>query len=58
MARCPHCHQILSDKWLKREGASLMGKARSGAAKARSKEKSTGAALLRWDQERKKKENK
>jgi hypothetical protein len=51
MARCPHCHKILSDAWVKREGASLMGKARSGRAKARSHEQAAGAALLRWDQE-------
>jgi hypothetical protein len=31
-----------------------MGKARSGAAKARSHKIASGAALLRWDQERKK----
>jgi hypothetical protein len=55
MARCPHCHKILSDAFIKREGASLMGKARSGAAKARSHEQAAGAALLRWDQEGRKK---
>jgi hypothetical protein len=55
MARCPHCHKILSDEWLKREGASLMGKTRTGAAKARSHKVASGAALLRWDQEQRKK---
>lgn len=37
MARCPYCGKVLKDRWVKKQGAALMGKA-SGAAKARSKE--------------------
>lgn len=29
IARCPNCNKILKDKWLKRIGASLMGRAKA-----------------------------
>ncbi len=45
--RCPHCDHILSDEWLKKVGASLMGK-KGGAAKARSREQTQAAARSRW----------
>lgn len=45
MARCPHCGQILSDYWVKKVGASLMGKT-GGKAKARNN--AAAAAKARW----------
>jgi hypothetical protein len=48
IARCPFCSKILSDQWLKRQGAAMMGKAR-GKAKARAKENAVRAARERWD---------
>ena len=49
MATCPHCGHILSDDWLKRNAASLMGKS-GGKSKARNNAKA--AAQARWDKER------
>lgn len=46
MAKCPHCHKVLSDAWVKRTGAALMGKA-GGEAKARSN--AQAAANKRWE---------
>jgi hypothetical protein len=54
MSRCPFCNHILEDKWLKKQGASLMGKA-SGEAKARTRDQASAASRVRWDQEREKK---
>jgi hypothetical protein len=48
MARCPFCNEILSDAWLKKMGATLMGKA-SGESKARSSEVTSAAASKRWN---------
>jgi hypothetical protein len=45
MANCPFCNNPLSDDWLKRRAASLMGKA-GGAAKARATARQ--AANARW----------
>ena len=46
MAKCPFCNKTLNDEWVKKEGASLMGKAAKGKAKRR---KTAGeAARLRW----------
>ena len=53
MARCPHCDEILSDEWLKKMGATIMGKA-SGESKARTKGAAKGAAKTRWKKERNK----
>lgn len=50
MAKCPFCNHILEDVWLKKIGATLMGKA-SGVSKARSN--ASSAADERWTQERK-----
>ena len=52
MARCYHCGKILSDDWMKKQGASLMGKT-GGEAKARAN--SREAARARWDREKEKK---
>jgi hypothetical protein len=54
MPKCPHCGKILSDDWVKREGAALMGKA-SGRSKARSRAQAKAASRARWDHERDKK---
>jgi hypothetical protein len=51
MAKCPKCGAILSDEWLKKEGASLMGKAK-GKAKRRSN--ASEAAHQRWAPKKKK----
>jgi hypothetical protein len=53
MPRCPFCKKILSDDWIKHEGAALMGKA-SGQSKARSRAQAKAASRIRWDQEREK----
>ena len=54
MARCPFCDHVLEDNWLKKMGATLMGKA-SGKSKARSREMTQAAANKRWAKEKKKK---
>jgi hypothetical protein len=46
MAKCPFCHRILSDAWVKKEGASLMGKSAKGKAKRR--KNASEAANTRW----------
>lgn len=51
MARCPFCNEILEDSWLKKMGASLMGKA-SGVVKARSREVTSAGAKKRWKKEK------
>jgi hypothetical protein len=48
MAKCPFGHRILSDAWVKKEGASLMGKSAKGKAKRR--KNAQEAARMRWDQ--------
>jgi len=45
LARCPFCNEILPDKWLKKNGASLLGKS-GGKAKARNN--ASAAANARW----------
>jgi hypothetical protein len=47
MPKCPFCKKILSDDWVKREGAALMGKA-SGQSKARSRAQAKAASRERW----------
>ena len=47
MAVCPHCNEILSDDWIKRQGARLMGR-KGGKAKIRSAVVARSAALKRW----------
>lgn len=54
MSKCYHCGKILSDDWIRKEGASLMGK-KGGANKARSREQAQAAANARWKAEKKKK---
>jgi hypothetical protein len=51
MARCPHCNEVISDKWIRKNGASLMGKA-GGRAKARNN--ASAAAKARWARAREK----
>lgn len=45
MARCPFCNEILEDDWVKKIGATLMGKT-SGERKARGT--ASAAATKRW----------
>jgi hypothetical protein len=52
MAKCPYCEKILSDEWVKKEGASLMGKAAKGKAKKR--RTASAAAKKRWEKKKKK----
>jgi hypothetical protein len=47
MAKCPFCSKVLSDDWVKKEGASLMGKSAKGKAKRR--KNASDAARQRWD---------
>jgi hypothetical protein len=47
MARCPFCNKVLRDDWVKREGASLMGKAAKGKRKKR--HNAAEAAAKRWE---------
>jgi hypothetical protein len=54
MARCPFCNEILEDAWLKKMGATLMGKA-SGESKARGHGPMKAAAKKRWRKEKLKK---
>jgi hypothetical protein len=54
MAKCPYCNHVLEDFWLKKMGASLMGKS-SGASKARSRAVTSAAAKKRWRKEKVKK---
>jgi hypothetical protein len=49
MAKCPFCQQILSDDWVKKEGASLMGKSAKGRSKRR--KNASDAARQRWQNE-------
>jgi hypothetical protein len=46
--RCPFCDKILSDDFIKRGGAFLMGKAATGKAKARSSDQARRAAMIGW----------
>jgi hypothetical protein len=46
MARCPHCDHILNDDWLRKVGASLMGK-KGGSCKRRATSGKV-AAQARW----------
>jgi hypothetical protein len=57
MSRCPFCDTILPDAWVKKQGATLMGKA-SGQAKARSSAKARAAAEIGWKKRRKAKRKK
>jgi hypothetical protein len=54
--RCPHCDGILSDDWVKKAGATLMGRA-SGASKARASKQMKAAAKVRWRGKKKKKKD-
>jgi len=45
MARCPYCDHVLSDNWIRKNGASLLGKS-GGKAKARNN--ASDAARVRW----------
>jgi hypothetical protein len=54
MARCPFCDEILSDDWVRKQGASLMGK-KSGENKARTSEIAAAAATQRWKPKKRKK---
>jgi hypothetical protein len=47
MSKCYHCGKILSDAWMIKQGASLMGKS-GGPLKARSRKQAQVAAKKRW----------
>lgn len=47
IAECPHCKKVLGEEWLKRAGASLMGKS-GGRSKARGGTAMSAAAKKRW----------
>jgi hypothetical protein len=49
MPRCPFCGHLLTDVWVARRAASLMGRTR-GPTKARTNAKA--AAQARWDRVR------
>jgi hypothetical protein len=53
MAKCPMCGEVLEDAWVKKAGATLMGKSSSPGSKARSREAASSAARKRWKKERK-----
>jgi hypothetical protein len=53
MARCPFCNEILSDAWVKKTGAALMGK-EGGINKARSRTVASNAGKQRWKKAKKK----
>jgi hypothetical protein len=44
--RCPHCGKPLDERWLAKQGASLLGKTGRGKAKARTNARE--AAQARW----------
>lgn len=46
--KCYHCGKVLEDAWLRKAGASMLGRA-SGEAKRRSPTKARKAARKRWD---------
>jgi hypothetical protein len=52
LARCPHCDKVLSDDWIRENGASLLGRA-GGRAKARNAEQARAAAQARWTKAKK-----
>ena len=47
MPRCYHCGEILSDEWIKKQGASLMGKT-GGLTKSRGSKGGKKAADAKW----------
>lgn len=51
MARCPHCNKVLTDSWITKEGASIMGRA-GGKNKRRATARE--AAMTRWKKRNKK----
>jgi hypothetical protein len=53
MAKCPMCGKILEDAWLKKVGATLMGKS-SSPGKGYTRLTSQAAARKRWSKARKK----
>jgi hypothetical protein len=46
--RCPFCDAILDDDWVKKAGASVMGRVGRGEAKARSSKITSDGAIKRW----------
>lgn len=54
MSKCYHCGKVLSDDWIRKQGASLLGK-KGGTNKARSREQAQAASRARWEKARKKK---
>jgi hypothetical protein len=50
MIRCPFCNEPLDERWLRKAGASLLGKT-TGPTKARAKARQ--ASLVRWQRVRK-----
>lgn len=52
MARCYHCGKVLSDDWIRKQGASLLGR-KGGLVKARTSEQAREASRVRWNKVRK-----
>jgi hypothetical protein len=48
MVQCYHCNKVLNDQWVKKQGASLMGKKGIGKSKARP-ETASMAGRKRWE---------
>lgn len=46
--RCPFCDEILEDAWVKKMGASLMGRSGRGESKVRSSATTSNGATKRW----------
>jgi hypothetical protein len=51
MARCYHCGQVLDDEWLRKQGASLMGKK---GGKNKTPDVKAKLVQARWGSKRKK----
>lgn len=46
--RCPVCDAVLEHAWVKKMGASLMGRSGRGESKARGSVTTTAGAIKRW----------
>jgi hypothetical protein len=51
MARCYHCGQVLDDEWMRKQGASLMGKK---GGKNKTPDVKAKLVQARWGSKRKK----
>jgi hypothetical protein len=46
--RCPFCDEVLEETWVKKMGASLMGRSGRGESKVRSSATTSDGAIKRW----------